>query len=236
MISARFRFAGELNDFLTRRFRGNEFSYQFEPHQSVKHLIEAVGVPHPEIGEIRVNGKPVDVKYQVQDGDFVHVFPPKPGENSKPENLRFVLDNHLGKLAAYLRMLGYDTLYQNDYQDETLAQITSEQGRILLTRDRRLLMRNEVRNGYCLRSLDPLVQLKEVVRRYLLNGNSGIFQRCLRCNTPLQDVEKEVISDRLEPLTRQYYDEFCICPNCSRIYWQGSHYRHMQQIIKDTLG
>lgn len=235
MINARFRFAGELNDFLTKRLRGNEFSYQFEPHQSIKHLIEALGVPHPEVGEIRVNGKPVDFKFRVKDGDFVHVFPDGSKSGDQPQEMRFVLDNHLGKLAAYLRMLGYDTLYRNDYQDETLAQIPSEQNRILLTRDRRLLMRNEVRYGYCLRSLDPLTQLKEIVKRYRLNGSSGTFQRCLRCNTPLDNIEKEAILDRLEPLTKQYYDDFRICLNCNQIYWRGSHYERMARMIKEVL-
>lgn len=146
---------------------------------------------------------------------------------------RAVLDNHLGRLAAYLRMLGFDTLYRNDYSDEELAALLAEDSRILLTRDRRLLMRKVVRYGYCLRSLDPLEQLREVIRRFDLLRRKRPFHRCLRCNHPLERVEKSAILDRLEPKTKVYYEEFVRCPACDQIYWQGSHFERMQAMVTE---
>ncbi len=149
---------------------------------------------------------------------------------------RFIADNHLGRLAAYLRMLGLDTLYRNDYQDEELAQVSAREGRVLLTRDRRLLMRSQVLYGCCLRSALPVEQLGEVVRRYGIDREAHPFERCLRCNHPLQPVSKSAVIDRLQPLTRRYYDEFSICPSCNQVYWRGSHTENMARLIAEGLG
>jgi uncharacterized protein with PIN domain len=231
MLTARFTFLPDLNIFLIPERREGDFWYAFESGQSIKHLIEAAGVPHTEIGQVVVNGQPVSFDYQVQDGDQVTVSPAA-AENSLPGEARFVLDNHLGRLTAYLRMLGFDGLYRNDFDDEELAQIAADEKRILLTRDRRLLMRKMVQRGYCLRSLDSREQTIEVLRRFDLFQAITPFQRCLRCNTPLERVGKEAILDHLEPLTRKYYEEFHRCPACGQIYWKGSHYEHMQRMVE----
>jgi uncharacterized protein with PIN domain len=129
-------------------------------------------------------------------------------------------------------MLGFDAMYQSDYQDDQLAQITVEQNRILLTRDRQLLMRKTIRFGYAIRSLLPDEQVIEVIRRFGLNKLLITpFHRCLRCNTPIEAVLKEVILHRLEPLTKKYFHEFHICPECERVYWKGSHYDRMGKLI-----
>ncbi len=128
-------------------------------------------------------------------------------------------------------MLGFDTLYRNDYQDDELALVAEQEERILLTRDRRLLMRRGVRFGYCPRSMEPREQLHEVVARFDLLARANPFQRCLRCNTPLINVEKETVLHLLQPLTRQYMDTFRVCPACGQLYWKGSHYQHMQDMI-----
>lgn len=229
MNTARFAFFGALNDLLPRERRGKEILLTFAPHQSVKHLIEALGIPHVEVGTITANGQPVSWDYRPQDGDRIEVTPAHGWEGEA----RFVLDNHLGRLAAYLRMLGFDTLYRNDYRDEELAALLAEDSRILLTRDRRLLMRKVVRYGYCLRSLDPLEQLREVIRRFDLLRQARPFHRCLRCNHPLEQVEKSAILDRLEPKTKVYYEEFVRCPVCDQIYWQGSHFERMQAMLSE---
>ncbi len=237
MITAYFRFTGELNDFLSRPNRDNEIRLSFAEHQSVKHLIESLGVPHVEVGKILASGMPVEEDYRLKNGDRIEVQPAAPGCPSDP---RFLADSHLGRLAAYLRMLGFDCLYENDFEDGQMAAMIEHDERILLTRDRRLLMRNAVRFGYCLRSLDPLDQLTEVMQRFELKNIVQPFHRCLRCNHLLEPVEKEVILDRLQPLTKQYFDEFHICPNCGQIYWKGSHFEKMLNIVNqinqsDTL-
>lgn len=232
MLTARFTFLPDLNNFLTHERREGSFGYAFAQGQSVKHLIEAAGVPHTEIGQVMVNGQPVGFDYRVQGSDQVTVFPAR-AENEKPGAARFVLDNHLGRLAAYLRMMGFDALYRNDYQDEELARISAEEHRILLTRDRRLLMRRAVIYGYCLRSLNSQQQLLEVTRRYRLHGLMAPFQRCLRCNGKLQPASKDSVYDQLQPLTRLYYDEFHLCPDCGQVYWKGSHYDHMRSLLEN---
>jgi len=232
MLSARFEFLPDLNTFLPPNRRAGGQVFTFDAGQSVKHLIEAAGVPHTEVGRILVNQQPVDFAYLVEDGDCIIVHPPDLGDGLPPDGARFVLDNHLGRLAAYLRMLGFDGIYRNDLQDEELAHIASQEKRILLTRDRRLLMRRAVNYGYCLRSLDSLEQVSEVLHRYDLFDWISPFRRCLRCNTPLETVSKAAVLDRLEPLTRLYYDEFHHCPDCQQVYWKGSHYDRMQAIIE----
>ncbi|HLO27804.1 MAG TPA: Mut7-C RNAse domain-containing protein [Anaerolineales bacterium] len=228
MSTAHFRFSGRLNDFLPRDDRDQILAVDFRERQSIKHLAESLGVPHPEIGQVQVNGQPGTLSTITQDGDQVEVHPVPNGYSDEP---RFVLDNHVGRLAAYLRMLGFDCLYQNDYTDDELAEAVQREGRILLSRDRRLLMRKVVIQGYCPRSLDSLEQLTEVIERFDLAKRIAPFHRCLRCNHLLEPVAKEVVLDRLEPLTKLYFDEFKICPACKQIYWKGSHYEKMQALI-----
>ena len=251
MNRAWFRFYTDLNEFLAHSRREKTFEYSFGPDQSVKHLIEAMRVPHTEVGKVLVNGIPVNFSYLVRDGDHVEVFPivasgSKQGAEaatvvstdaasplqSKNGQSRFILDNHLGKLAAYLRMLGFDTLYRNDYQDDELAKVASEEDRILLSRDRGLLMRRAIQRGHCLHTMDPKQQVVEVVQRFDLFDEIQPFQRCLRCNSPLHPVDKQLILDRLEPLTRLYYNEFHICAACDQIYWKGSHYERMRRFLE----
>jgi uncharacterized protein len=236
MVTALFTFLPDLNGFLAPDRREGDFSYTFENGQSVKHLVEAAGVPHTEVGQIKVNGRPASFEYQVRQDDQVEIYPATAANAPLPGSARFVLDNHLGRLAAYLRMLGFDVLYRNDFDDDELVLISTTEDRILLTRDRRMLMRKIVRWGYCLRSLDSRQQMDEVLQRFNLYHQVTPFQRCLRCNTPLEVVAKENILDRLEPLTKRYYMDFRICPACGQIYWKGSHYEHMKEMIDRIQG
>jgi uncharacterized protein with PIN domain len=227
-MQATFTFINELNDFLPHYRKNIAFSLDFEGHQSLKHLIESLGVPHTELERVLVNGQVTESSSRLQDGDQVTVYP---ADSPMDGEAYFILDNHLGQLATYLRMLGFDSLYRNDYQDDELAQVSIQEGRVLLTRDRRLLMRKAIRRGYCIHQTDPRLQAAEVLRRFKLNQQVKPFQRCLRCNNPLQVVAKQDIIERLEPLTKKYYDEFRLCPACKQIYWKGSHFEHMQQMI-----
>ena len=230
MSTAHFLFLGRLKDFLPRDEKDQVIAVKFRGRQSIKHLAESHGVPHPEMGQVQVNGQEGTLSRITQDGDRIEVHPIP---NGCPIEPRFVLDNHLGRLTAYLRMLGFDCLYHNDYEDEELAETAQREERILLSRDRRLLMRKAITYGYCLRSLDSLEQLTEVIQRFELTKHMAPFHRCLRCNHPLEPVAKEAVLDRLEPLTKLYFDEFQICPNCGQIYWKGSHYEKMQKLVEE---
>lgn len=237
MVKATFRFAGELNDFLPEDLKGTAIPCSFNNDQSVKHLIESLGIPHTEVGRILVNGALVDFGYLVEEGDRVDAFPLAGEISAEYQNHepRFVLDIHLGRLAHYLRMLGFDTLYRNDYDDDELAESSAVDDRILLTRDRRLLMRSRVRYGYWIRHKIPHQQLVEVLRRYDLCDRIAPFRRCIHCNGMLQPISKDQVLHRLEPLTKKYYEQFRICPDCERIYWQGSHYERMRRFIEQVI-
>ncbi len=239
-----FHVHAQLNDFLPARRRDTTFAYAFRERASVKDMIEAVGVPHPEVDLILVNGTSVDFSYLVRHGDRICVYPaaeeidvPHAGRIPlrPPYEPRFVLDTHLGKLAGYLRLLGFDTLYRNDYDDAELAEVAGREGRILLTRDRGLLKRGAVVHGYFVRETDSRKQVVEVLRRFDLAKATAPYQRCIRCNGLVQPVAKEAIAGRLAPKTRQYYDEFRVCTVCDQIYWKGSHYGEMQRFITELL-
>jgi uncharacterized protein with PIN domain len=230
MKVARFRFDAGLRSLLQRDHALGEFDYRFSGPQSAKHLIEAVGIPHTEVGSLTARSVAVTLAYLVQDGDTLDILGPSP-EDIPDAEPRFVIDGHLGRLNSHLRMLGLDCFYDGSYADPALAQLSVDQGRFLLTRDRRLLMYKSITRGYLLRSLDPALQLREVVRRYGLLKWMRPFQRCIRCNHLLEIVDKAQILDRLEPLTKLYFDDFRICPACNQIYWKGSHFERMQILI-----
>jgi uncharacterized protein len=233
---------GDLNDFLPPHRRGAVVHRRFDGHPAVKDLMEALGVPHPEIAAITVNGAPAGFDHRLHDGDGVQVWPAAeaatmglvpvlpaaPDDSADP---RFVVDGHLGRLAAYLRMLGFDTWYRNDADDGRLAAVAAAEQRILLTRDRGLLKRSIVRRGAYVRSDRPVEQLIEVARRFGLVDRWQPFGRCLRCNTLLIRASREEVLHRLQPLTRIYYDEFRRCPGCSAIYWKGSHHARMERLV-----
>jgi uncharacterized protein len=242
MSQAEFHFHTELNDFLARARRGAAVTYRFGRRVSIKDAIESLGVPHTEIETIVVGSTAVEFAYIVRDGDRVEVFPfPVPAAHAAlrppfPGPPRFVLDTHLGQLASYLRMLGFDTLYRNDYLDEELARISSQEPRILLTRDRGLLKRSIVTYGRYVRATDPRLQVVEIVRRYELAGRMMPLRRCLACNGLLRPTRKEDVLDRLAPKTCQYFHEFSQCESCGQVYWKGSHYDRMRRFIEQVLG
>lgn len=240
MPHAYFRFYGNLNDFLLPRYRQVEFARPIKDQGSIKDAIEAVGIPHPEINLIIVNGESVSFDYLVQPGDRISVYPQfttlditalSQVQPSPLPQIRFVLDVHLGKLATYLRLLGFDSLYRNDYNDEELAQISSQEQRILLTQDRGLLKRSIVTYGYAVRSDDPEEQLAEILERFQLHPAIAPLQRCPRCNGELVLVDKAAIQNQIPYYTYLYYDRFTQCQSCHQIYWKGAHYGRIQSLI-----
>ncbi|MEW6573765.1 MAG: Mut7-C RNAse domain-containing protein [Bacillota bacterium] len=235
------RFYAELNDFLPPGKRQVAFTRFFFGEPAVKDLIESLGVPHTEVDLILINGESVEFTRRVRDGDRVSVYPVFESIDVSPvvrvrpaplREVRFVLDNHLGKLATYLRMLGFDALYSSGLSDEALARLSARERRILLTRDRGLLKRSEVTHGYFVRSTGPPAQLAEVLRRFDLYSLVNPFCRCLRCNRLLQAVSKEEVEERLPPKVREYFAEFRLCRGCGRVYWKGSHYEQMEEFVR----
>ena len=243
MPRATLRFYAELNDHLPREHRHRALERSFSDGTSIKDLVEACGVPHTEIDLLLVHGESVDFAYRVRHGDRISVYPVFESLDitgitrvrAEPlRELRFVLDVHLGRLAAYLRLAGFDTVYRNDLDDPDLAEIAAG-GRVLLTRDRALLKRRVVTRGWWLRARSPRRQLVEVLRRFDLTRSVRPFRRCLRCNTALRSVRKAEVFDELPPRTRQYYDEFLRCPGCERVYWRGGHFTALRALLEHAV-
>jgi hypothetical protein len=244
MNHATFHFHGGLNDFLPRQQRDKSIEHPFNWRASIKDMIESLGIPHAEIDILVVNGQSVDFDYVVQGGDEIHIYPYDeaaavaekiPLRPPLDGKVRFVLDTHLGRLSAYLRMLGFDTLYRNDYGDEELAQISYQESRILLTRDIGLLKRKTVIYGYFVRNTDSKKRLVEVIHRFHLLDAVEPFKYCMKCNGLLHMIPKEAVLDRISEQTARYYDQFHHCPSCDQVYWMGSHYQRMQQFMEEVL-
>jgi hypothetical protein len=238
---ARFRFYAELNDHLPFGQRHGMVEKQFFVPASVKDMIEGIGVPHAEVDLILVNGESSDFTRLIRNGDRVAVYPVfesidiTPVLRLRPQPLRetkFVLDVHLGRLAGYLRMLGFDTLYSNRASDLELVQISCEEKRILLTRDRGVLKHSAVTHGYWLRETDSRRQAAEVVRRFDLVRSLRPLTRCMVCNEPLRAVSKAEVGGRVPQGILKWCDEFRACAGCGRVYWEGSHCRRMRQWIE----
>ncbi len=232
MPIARFTFYGSLNDFLRPGQRYSWIGYSFNNAPAVKDAIEAMGIPHVEVNNIFVNGHAVLFRHPLHAGDVVEVHP----YLLMPSSTQcFVLDVHLGKLATLLRLLGFDTLYQNNFTDKQIVRIAKEQERIVLTRDIGLLKHKSIQRGYWLRSQQPVAQAREVVQRFSLENNIRPFTRCLSCNGLIQPVNKQDIISQLPANTTIYFHEFYQCWDCKKVYWKGSHYERMFRYVDEIL-
>lgn len=223
-------FHGDLQELLPKSLQSQQsIRIPLSGRVALKHLIENLGIPHTEIGRVERGTVQISMMTHPKSGEVYHLYP----EIDPPAICPlFIADNHLARLAEWLRLLGFDTAYSQGWEDEQIAKIAFDEGRVLLSRDRGLLKRNIVAQGYCVRSDFPHLQVKEVVLRYHLVPYFQPFSRCQRCNGTLAPVLKKNIIEQLESLTRQYYDEFHRCSQCSNIYWKGSHYQKILLFIR----
>ena len=245
MAVATLRFYEELNDFLPHALRRRDVALRFDPPAPVRHLVETVGVPHTEIEVVLRNGDPVDLEARVVDGDRLAVYPVfecfdvaslvrlRAAPLREP---RFLADAHLGRLARDLRLLGFDTAFVNDVGDDELVRLATAEHRILLTRDRQLLMRRELTHGCYLRAARPEEQLAYLVRRLQLCRLIRPFARCTACNTPVDAVPAATVAAQVPPSVRRLHESFWCCVGCGRVYWQGSHWRAMAGRIARLCG
>lgn len=240
-----FRFYEELNDFLPGHKRKVPFVTTVNGNPAVKDVIESLNVPHTEIDLILVNGVPKEFDYKVNDGDYISVFPvfellnvnglKKSGKGLR--TTKFILDVHLGKLARYLRFLGFDTYYRNDLDDDEIIRLSVAEKRIILTRDKGILKNGSVTHGYYVRNQKPGKQLQEIVDKFDLKEKIKPFSRCSCCNGRIKKVSKQSVINQLKPLTIKHFDEFFQCTKCRNIYWEGSHFEKLSkwvQQVKDS--
>ena len=244
-VSATFRFYEELNDFLAPDRRGHEFSVPCARAATTKHMIEALGVPHTEVELILLNGESVGFDRLLADGDRVAVYPAFEAFDVTPllclreqplRATRFVADAHLGGLAHLLRMMGFDTLYDNAFADDEIERLACADHRIVLTRDRELLKRRDVTHGMYVRALRSPNQLCEVFDRLDLARSARPFTLCLHCNARLVSVDKSAVLPQLPPRVAAQFERFSACQGCARVYWEGSHWRRMRDLIDRLLG
>jgi uncharacterized protein with PIN domain len=243
MTTATFRFYGELNNFVAAERRGRAVDVECSRAATTKHMIEAIGVPHTEVELVLVNGEPAGFDRLLENGDRVAVYPlfttldvtglarvrePLPAE------LRFVADAHLGGLARFLRMAGFDTLYDNNYMDGDIEQTSLGENRVVLTRDRELLKRRGVTHGCYVHAIKTQDQFREIVRRLGLAGDIRPFTLCLKCNAPLRGVAKAAVLDRLPPSVRAHHTEFSMCDVCQGVFWKGTHWQRMNAALAEA--
>lgn len=237
-----FRCYAELNDFLPEKQKYKQFQYGLKTPITVGEAIESLGIPFSEIDLILVNSQTVSLGHQLQENDYVSVYPTfetldisslKDAHKPPLRVTRFILDAHLGKLAKYLRMLGFDTLFRNDFEDSEIIEISVREKRIILTRDKHLLNSKKVSHGYYVRSTEKHKQLREVVQKFDLCSQFKSFSRCMTCNAELIPKKKHEIENQVPPDVAEVFKEFYYCASCMKVYWKGSHFKRMESLIRD---
>jgi uncharacterized protein with PIN domain len=226
------RFAGELWMFLAPRNRRTRVAVGLDETSTLGHMVEALGVPLPEVGRLLVNGRQAAPGYRPAPGDDAYV-----GAVERPQRLpgppRFVLDVHLGALARRLRLVGLDTAYRNDMDDDALIAQANAERRVLLTKDRGLLRRRLLWLGAYVRGARPDEQFADVLGRFAPPLEP--WTRCTACNGPLVPVPKRDVEHLLRPGTRRTYEEFARCAHCGRVYWPGAHHERLRAIVAAAI-
>jgi uncharacterized protein with PIN domain len=241
----RIRCYAELNDFLSLERRQKEFFLSLKMPVSVGEVIELLGIPLSEVDLVMVNSEPVERSKRLFEHDAVSIYPAfetldisslQTVQKKPLRESRFIVDAHLGKLARYLRMLGFDTLYRNDFGDQEIIEIAQQQKRIILSRDKLLLKSTRVDHGYYVRAIHKHDQLTEVVEKFDLYSQFKSFTRCMTCNSSLRSRQKESIRELIDPDIYNNFSDFFVCPECRKVYWKGSHFARMEGLILDIIG
>lgn len=234
----------ELNDHLPREMRKTAFPHTIAAGIPAGVLLEDLGIPEEKVELLLVNGESVDLRHRLRDGDRISVYPVFESFDIRDHlrlrdhplrDPRFVLDAHLGKLASYLRMLGFDTLYKNDFKDRILMALSRNKGRILLSKDRDLVHKSGLTRAHEVRALRPRAQLSEILERFDLYRLVRPFQRCMVCNALLETAHKSDVTGQVPPQVLQCHAAFRVCPACRKVYWAGGHYQHMRRMIQELL-
>jgi uncharacterized protein len=228
---AEVRFAAELRPFLAPRHRSGQVRVPCDGVSSLGHVVESLGVPLPEVGHLTVNGGPAAPGHRLAGGDAAQacaVRRPQPLPSA-----RFILDVHLGTLARRLRLVGIDTDYANDRDDDALIEQANTTRRVLLTQDRGLLRRRSLWLGAYVRGARPDDQLRDVLDRFA--PPLAPWTRCAACNGLLAPARKPDVEDDLQPGTRRTYQAFSRCAACGRVYWRGAHAARLDLIVDSAL-
>ncbi|MFC1869888.1 Mut7-C RNAse domain-containing protein [Chloroflexota bacterium] len=151
-------------------------------------------------------------------------------------SIKFIVDHNVGKLARWLRMMGYDTAFFNGSDDSSMIRIALNQGRVILTRDSQIMKRGVITTGrlktILIDSAEPEQQKRQVIAALNLDCQFRPFTLCLECNQPLEERSKQEVQDRVPLYVFQTQSHYMECPDCHRIYWQGTHWQAMTQKLE----
>lgn len=234
----------ELNDFLSPDKKQKTFIYSVKTPIKIGEVLESLGIPLSQVDLVLLNSEPAALDEWLKENDYVSVYPVFESFNISGVNkyekqplriTKFILDAHLGKLAKYLRMLGFDTLYRNDFGDEEIIETAVKEGRIILTHDRWLLKSKKVQHGYYVRAIEKHEQLREVVHKFDLFNQFNTFTRCMTCNSELIKKQKQEIIHKIDKDTARIFNAFFYCPHCDKVFWKGSHFERMEKLILDLV-
>jgi uncharacterized protein with PIN domain len=223
--------ADELTLFLKRDQRAQPVPVTCDGVSTLGHVVESMGVPLTEVGSLVVNGEPAQPGYRPRGGDTVQVIPiPRP---QRLAEARFLLDVHLGTLARRLRLLGIDTAYHRDADDDDLIDEANSDRRVLLTQDRGLLRRRKLWLGAYVRGANPDAQLADMLDRFA--PPLAPWTRCTACNGPLVPARKADVDSQLQPGTRRTYEAFARCQSCGKVYWRGAHSKRLEGTVDAAM-
>lgn len=242
--SCKFRFYEELNDFLDPPLKKREFEHVFDGTPSVKDRIEALGVPHTEVDLVLVDGESVDFDFRLAGGERIAVYPVFERFDiagvtrlqSRPlRDARFIVDVNLGRLAAYLRLVGFDCRYRNDFTDAYIIETALAEHRIILTRDIGLLKDGRVTHGAFVHATEPLEQLREVIERFQLENRLRRWTRCMKCHGVIESIDRDDPDiERVPDDVQARFDTFGRCRDCRRVYWPGSHFDRVRERLEQA--
>ena len=153
--------------------------------------------------------------------------------------LKFIVDNNVGKLAKWLRMMGYDTVFFDGSNDSHMVAKALAEGRVILTRDTEIMRRRLVTSGrlkaILINSNEPEPQMQQVINTLNLDCQFRPFTLCLECNQPLAEKNKDQVKDRVPPHVFRTQSQYMECPACHRIYWRGTHWQAMTKKLKKFM-
>jgi len=228
--TVRLRVHPALRFLLPRRGRDSgELDLPHDPTATVGHLVQSVGVPLTEVGDLVVAEVSVSWRSRLQEQDRLDVV-----VRARPQPLEgpalFLLDVHLGALTRRLRLLGVDAAYDKDADDDHLVERAGREDRVLLSRDRGLLMRKALRRAAFVRGQHPDAQLADFIERF--RPPLQPWSLCLACGGTLRPVAKAEVADQLEPGTLRTQQQFARCRTCGHVYWHGAHDAKLQQVVR----
>ncbi|MEU8524310.1 MULTISPECIES: Mut7-C RNAse domain-containing protein [Streptomyces] len=227
-------FAPELRLFVASERRAGRTALTTDGASTLGHVVESLGVPLTEVGQLLVDGRPVDVSHIPAAGETVEVAGVTRPQQVPGAPLRFLLDVHLGTLARRLRLLGVDAAYESeDIGDPALATLSAKEQRVMLSRDRGLLRRRELWAGAYIYSDRPDEQLRDVLERFA--PRLSPWSRCTACNGRLTEADKDSVREQLEQGTERTYDVFAQCADCERVYWRGAHHARLDEIVSEAM-